>query len=183
MKPDSDEDPDDAALFRAAMLGVQKRPATGRIPVRKPPPPPRARQTEADDRAVLAEMMEGPPIDSGDELAWRGNGIQDSVFRRLRRGLYRCGAELDLHGLRAGEAKHEVAAFLADCRASGFRCVRIIHGKGLRSTGPGPVLKNHLEGWLRRRSDVLAYCSARPADGGTGAVYVLLRTQAAADAG
>jgi DNA-nicking Smr family endonuclease len=84
-------------------------------------------------------------------------------------------SELDLHGLRADEAKRAIAAFLAEALARGARCVRIVHGKGLRSKGDGPVLKQRLDGWLRRRDDVLAFCSARREHGGTGAVYVLLR--------
>ncbi len=179
MIPDSDDDSDDADLFRDAMRGVRRRPSPNRIAPRPAPPPSRPRQTEADEKAVLVEMMDGPLIESGDELSWRRDGIQDSVFRRLRRGQQHIGDELDLHGLRANEAKHAVASFIGDCRSRDLRCVRIIHGKGLRSTGPGPVLKQYMEGWLRRRSDVLAYCSARPNDGGTGAVYVLLRAQAA----
>lgn len=173
MTADSD---DDQQLFRQAMSGVNRRAPSNRVGSRKPPPPPRPAQVETDEPSAMLEMMEGPPIDSGEELAWRGNGIQDSVFRRLRRGTYPREDELDLHGMRANEAKHAVAGFLTECRSRGHRCVRVIHGKGLRSAGSGPVLKQHLEGWLRRRDDVLAYCSARPNDGGTGAAYVLLRS-------
>ena len=166
---------DDENLFREATRGVKPLPASNRLPSTKARPLPRPRQTEADERVVLEEMMDGPPIDSSEELSYRTDGIQDSVFRRLKRGAYRVGDELDLHGLRSGEAKQAVAQFLAHCQQRDIRCVRIIHGKGLRSKGDGPVLKQHLDGWLRRRDDVLAYCSARPQDGGTGAVYVLLR--------
>jgi DNA-nicking Smr family endonuclease len=166
---------EDFELFRAAMQDVQPLREGGRLPHAKAAPVPRPLQREADDQAVLRDMMDGPPIDSGEELAYRAEGIQDAVFRRLRRGVYRSGAELDLHGMRSEEAKLEVAQFLAQSQDRGLRCVRIIHGKGLRSKGEGPVLKQRLDGWLRRRKDVLAFCSARPEDGGTGAVYVLLR--------
>ncbi len=97
------------------------------------------------------------------------------MLRRLRRGHYRVDGNLDLHGMNRARAQQAVAGVLADCAVRDRRCVRIVHGKGNGSPNSGPVLKRLLDGWLRRRRDVLAYCSARPADGGTGAVYVLLR--------
>jgi DNA-nicking Smr family endonuclease len=170
-----DPDTDDAALFREAVKGVRPLQGRGRHPPERAPPSPRPLQFEADEQAALAEMRDGPLPDVGEELEFRGEGIQDAVFRRLRRGTYRMDAELDLHGMRADEAKLAIVRFLAECRDRGARCVRIVHGKGLRSKGEGPVLKQRLDGWLRRRRDVLAFCSARREHGGTGAVYVLLR--------
>ncbi|MCI0749984.1 MAG: Smr/MutS family endonuclease, partial [Nevskiales bacterium] len=167
-KPD-----DEADVFRTAMRDVKPLSGQPRLPPTGPKPSPRPRQSEADERAVLKEMMEGPPVDSGDELSYRGNGVQDSVFRRLKRGTYHLGDELDLHGMISDTAGLAVARFLAECRRRDLRCVRIIHGKGLRSKGTGPVLKQRVDGWLRRHHAVLAFCSARPQDGGTGAVYVL----------
>jgi DNA-nicking Smr family endonuclease len=171
---------DDSALFRDAVKDVKPLKGSGR----QVPEPrrlvPRPLQLEADEQAALKEMRDGPWPDIGEVLSYRGGGIQDAVFRRLQRGTYKVGSELDLHGLRADEAKLAIVRFLADARDRGTRCVRIIHGKGLRSKGDGPVLKQRLDGWLRQRSDVLAFCSARREDGGTGAVYVLLR---AADRG
>jgi DNA-nicking Smr family endonuclease len=164
--------------FREAMAGVQPRPASDRVPPQRRRPSTRPQSTEADEREVLLESMgdtlEPEAIESGDTLVYRGNGIQDSVWRRLRRGGYHIGAELDLHGLNREAARAAVAAFLADCHDRDLRCVRIIHGKGRGSPNSGPVIKTLLDGWLRRRKDVLAFCSARPHDGGTGAVYVLL---------
>jgi DNA-nicking Smr family endonuclease len=167
------------ADFRQAMADV--RPHAGKdraLPARRSPPP-RPLQREADERAVLQELLIGPfdpdAIESGDTLAYRANGIQDSVWRRLRRGAFRIGAELDLHGLNRYAAQAEVSIFLADCQDRGIRAVRIIHGKGRGSPNSGPVIKTLLDGWLRRRRDVLAFASARACDGGTGAVYVLLR--------
>ena len=175
MNRDLDDEND---LFRAAMKDVKPLKAGGRAHgahALRPAPVPRPRQREADDRAVLREMMDGPLLDIGEELEYRGPGLQDGAFRRLRRGAYHVGAELDLHGMRADEARLAVARFLAHCRDHDLRCVRIIHGKGLRSKGEGPVLKQRLDGWLRRRDDVPAFCSARREHGGTGAAYVLLR--------
>ncbi|MGQ0586812.1 MAG: Smr/MutS family protein [Gammaproteobacteria bacterium] len=166
---------DDSGLFRAAVKDVKPLKPGGRRPPEPRRPAPRPLQHEADEREALRESREGPLPDVGDELLYRGAGIQDAVFRRLRRGTYRVGAVLDLHGLRWDEARPEMTRFLAASRDAGARCVRIIHGKGLRSKGDGPVLKQRLDGWLRQRSEVLAFCSARREDGGTGAVYVLLR--------
>jgi len=96
-------------------------------------------------------------------------------MRRLRRGYYRVEAELDLHGLIVAEAKRELRDFLARCIARQQRCVRIIHGKGLGSGPRGPVLKQAVNVILRRTENVVAFCSANPRDGGTGAIYVLLQ--------
>ncbi len=166
---------DDSALFRQAVKDVKPLKGSGRRPPESRLPVPRPRQHELDEQEALRESREGPLPDVGDELSYRSAGIQDGVFRRLRRGTYRVGAELDLHGLRWNEAKVAILRLLAAARDADVRCVRIIHGKGLRSTGDGPVLKQRLDGWLRLRSEVLAYCSARREDGGTGAAYVLLR--------
>ncbi|GIX21620.1 MAG: hypothetical protein KatS3mg121_0403 [Gammaproteobacteria bacterium] len=96
------------------------------------------------------------------------------MLRKLRGGRYRIGAELDLHGLRAGEARAALAEFLREARGRGTRCVRIVHGKGRGSGRRGPVLKPLVTDYLARREDVLAFCTARPNDGGSGALYVLL---------
>jgi DNA-nicking Smr family endonuclease len=173
-----DPDDDDAALFRDAVKGVKPLKGSGRLAPTTAPPSPRPLQFEADEQAALQEMRDGPLPDVGDELSYRGDGVQDGVFRRLRRGTYRVEAELDLHGMRADEAKLAIVRFLADGQDRGLRCVRIIHGKGLRSKGDGPVLKQRVDGWLRQRKDVLAFTSARREHGGTGAVYVLLRAPA-----
>lgn len=165
------------ALFRNSLDGVAPLESPPRRPARRRPPSARPRSTEADKAEVLEEPLDGDPeeFDTGAELFYRQPGVQHGVMRRLRRGHYRCRAELDLHGLFANVARREVALFLAESRDAGYRCVRIVHGKGLRSGNRGPVLKAELSGLLRRRREVLAFCSARPADGGTGAIYVLLR--------
>jgi DNA-nicking Smr family endonuclease len=169
----------DDTNFLAAMADVQPRRHSDRLPPERAAPSARPRSTEADERAVLAELLHGELepelIDSGDTLSYRGDGIQDKVWRKLRRGGFRVRAEIDLHGLNRERAQVEVSAFLAECLDRDARCVRIIHGKGNRSPNSGPIIKTLLDSWLRRRRDVLAFCSARPHDGGTGAVYVLLR--------
>lgn len=171
---------DDLELFRTALQDVRRRPPTNRASPLRAPPPPQAPQAEADERAVLAELLlplDPDDLECGETLSYQGPGVQDGVMRRLRRGQYRVEQVLDLHGLNRERARHAVALFLADCQQQDRRCVRIIHGKGNGSPNTGPVLKAHVDRWLRRRSDVVAFCSARRVDGGSGAVYVLLRAR------
>lgn len=168
----------DRALFRAT-VGATHPVDHSRTDSRRPRPRPVPRQSMAEQEAVLAEMADGTldlaDLETGDELLYRGAGLQERQFRKLRRGQFAVQAELDLHGLTADAARQAVAEFLVRCRKSEQRCVRIIHGKGKRSHQRKPVIKTRLSRWLRQRSEVLAFCSARPVDGGTGAVYVLLK--------
>lgn len=174
--PESDEP---AALFAEAMRGVKRMAPHTHVTLDGRKLSTRPRQSELDEREVLKELLADPEpeaIESGDTLVYRAPGVQDGVLRKLRRGQYRIERELDLHGLNRDAARLVVVRFLAFCQDHGIRCVRIIHGKGLGSPNSGPVIKTQLDGWLRKRKDVLAFCSARPMDGGTGAVYVLLRS-------
>lgn len=167
----------DAPDFREAVGPVQPV-RSRRLPLRASPPPPRARFSRADELAVLDEALRIPPgaigLESGEELSFRRGHVRLRTLRRLRRGEFAIQAELDLHGMTAAEARAELRTFLADARQYGFRCVRIVHGKGLGSGPAGPVLKLSVNRWLRNWNAVLAFCSAPPADGGTGALYVLL---------
>jgi DNA-nicking Smr family endonuclease len=168
---------EDAELFRAAVRDVKPLAPGPREPVIKKVPG-RARFTRADRKAVLLESLEGPiddqSVSGGDELVFRRAGVQPAVVRNLRRGLYRVEAEFDLHGHNVTQAKAALTAFLNEALARDIRCVRIVHGKGLRSGHRGPVLKNVVSDVLRRIVTVVAFVSARPVDGGTGALYVLL---------
>ena len=173
----SDPENDDARLFREAVRDVKPIEKERRV-ARPRAPEPRARFTRADRQAVLQESLAGgtddPTLAAGDELAFHRAGLQSPVLRKLRRGQYRVQAELDLHGLNVAEAKQVLREFLVDSLHGQLRCVRIIHGKGLRSGHRGPVLKSAVSAVLRRTAAVVAYVSARQVDGGTGAVYVLL---------
>lgn len=175
----SDSGNDDLALFREAMADVRQL-RHDRPVLRPAPPGPVARQRLADDQRVLHELLtheiEPEMLETGEELFHARPGIQRKVLRKLRRGQYGVQRELDLHGFTVALAHTELRDFIADCQRRRIRCVRIIHGKGRRSGNRGPVLKTRVDGWLRRWDDVLAFCSARPDDGGTGAVYVLLRS-------
>lgn len=175
--PKSEISDEERALFRERMARVARLRSSSRHHPERALPSARPRSTEADDLDVLASLLDDAPeeLETGEELFYARPGVQHSVMRRLRRGGYRCQAELDLHGLFVPAAREALARFLAESRDADRRCVRIVHGKGLRSGERGPVLRNKVASWLRRRDEVLAYCSARRVDGGTGAVYVLLQ--------
>jgi len=169
---------EERALFREAMSDVKPLSSDKIVPKGKKPPA-RPIQHERDQQQVLKDMMSSDwntaELETGDELLFSRDGLHPNTLRKLRRGKFRIEAELDLHRLTSEQARKETATFLANCKALGKRCVRIIHGKGLGSYDKKPVLKGKVDNWLRHHDDVLAYCSARPVDGGTGAVYVLIR--------
>ena len=136
-----------------------------------------------DEQSVLDESLEPLSLDtivdtkfnSEDEISFARSGVQQNVMRKLRRGLYRIEAELDLHRMTSEQAHEALRDFIVQCQYRHIRCVRIIHGKGLGSANKLPVLKSRVNSWLRQWDNILAFCSARKCDGGTGAVYVLLR--------
>lgn len=119
----------------------------------------------------------GAVIGATDKLYFKRPGIQQKLMEKLRRGQLRIEKQLDLHGMTVVTAEKSLNHFLESCQQNNYRCVRIIHGKGIGSTGRKPVIKNKLDEWLRINQDILAFCSAQAGDGGTGAVYVLLRNR------
>jgi DNA-nicking Smr family endonuclease len=169
---------EDKAFFRAS-VGPVKPVHQDRVEhvVNRPPPVPRS--TLADEQQVIQDMIsdyfEPADLDTGEELYHCREGVPSSILRKLRRGQFKVGAELDLHGLTIPLARAALVDFIHTAQRDSITCVRIIHGKGNRSRHKGPVLKQKTNHWLRQRDDVLAFCSARPMDGGTGAVYVLLK--------
>ena len=175
---------EDALAFRAAVRDVKPL-EQKRLPEGLAATPARARRRRGvpvtEDIDVAMPLVGGqtsadtPAVAGGDPLSFHRAGVRMPVLRRLRRGLFPIEDELDLHGLSQTAARDQLAQFLAFNREAGRRCVRIIHGKGYRSGARGPILKIAVDLWLRRHPDVLAFTSARPLDGGTGAVYVLLR--------
>ncbi len=171
-------DSDDIDLFRAA-VGKVAPVRHDRVEHAAPKPSTEPRQLQKDEARVLIDAFSddyiGDELQPGDELLYAVPGLQPNQLRKLRRGEFRREAELDLHGMTAENARKALALLLAEALDEGWRCLRIIHGKGLRSSNDGPVLKTRLNTWLRQRSEVLAFCSAPPRDGGTGAVYVLLK--------
>jgi DNA-nicking Smr family endonuclease len=149
----------------------------------KDKPLPVARQRLNDEKAVLRDSLSDSEawdlgLESGEELFFARDGLGTQHVRKLRRGYWSIRDQIDLHGMTSDEARSAVAHFLNCCVDDGLRCIRIIHGKGLGSPGGEPVLKKKLSRWLIQREDVLAYCQAPPAEGGSGAVLVLLRGNA-----
>jgi DNA-nicking Smr family endonuclease len=151
--------------------------------VEHPRPLPIARQRERDDAAVLHEAISDEfdvesLLDTDDALSFRRPDISPEVVRKLRRGAWTIQAQLDLHGLRRDEARERLGAFLREADRHGLRCVRVVHGKGNGSPGREPVLKAKVKSWLVQKSEVLAFAQARAAEGGHGALVVLLRPSA-----
>jgi DNA-nicking Smr family endonuclease len=167
---------DDHHLFLEAIGDVRRMDAPPEAPS-KPKPRAGAGMRERDEQAALSEfkqvMLQGA-LDPGDVSSYRRNEVNPQVLARLKRGEYAVQDELDLHGLRLEEASHLLRVFLRHVLSEGIACVRIIHGKGRNSEGV-PVIKNLVDQHLRHRRDVLAFHSAPTAQGGTGAVLVLLK--------
>ncbi len=173
-----DTSDNESNLFRESM-GDIKRYRHQKADSSKEKPAPIPQKTLDDEKQVLIDMFsdEFSPEEksAGDSLLFIRPGLQHSVVRKLKRGQFRIEAELDLHGLTINAARLQLSQFLNDCAEQGIRCILIIHGKGKRSGGQGPVLKQKVNHWLPQRDDIMAYCSTIPAHGGTGAIYVLLK--------
>ncbi|MDQ5959568.1 MAG: hypothetical protein QG592_647 [Pseudomonadota bacterium] len=178
--PPDEHDPQ--ALFRLVVGKASPLPDRNLAALDKPQPPPRPLQREQDEASALRESIDAPlsfqdRLDIGEE----GVHLRDSLPRRvltdLRRGRWVVQGELDLHGLTRNEARTELAHFLHEALEQGHRCVRLIHGKGHGSPGREPVLKHLSRGWLMQREEILAFCQARPHDGGEGALLVLLHNR------
>jgi DNA-nicking Smr family endonuclease len=167
-------------LFADAVGAVVplRKSATPHLPRARPPAV--ARQRQRDEAAALVESISDAfdvesLLETDDALSFRRRGVGLDVVRKLRRGVWVLQDEIDLHGLRSDAARERVADFLRDSARAGLRCVRVVHGKGLGSPGREPVLKAKVKSWLMQRSEVLAFTHARPADGGHGALIVLLK--------
>ena len=172
------EDEDDSALFLSAIGKVTRLPEVEAPVTGKPRPKPRARMAEQDEALALGEfarlLQSGTLLEAGDVASYRRENLPPRMFQRLKRGQYSVQDELDLHGATTLQAELLLRQFLQEAHAHEFGCVRIIHGKGLQSDGGAPALKNLVDRMLRLRNDVLAFHSAPTAQGGTGAVLVLL---------
>ena len=179
-KPKSPPVTDADVSFRDAVGEVRL------LPVQSPPPAaprprPRARFRRMDEALALEESLELAPgdwlVETGDELLFRRAGVPARVLERLRRGEFAVEDEIDLHGLIAVEAREALRAFLSEALGRRLHCVRVVHGKGLRSGPRGPVLKHAVNVWLRKVDAVHAFGSAPRRNGGTGALYVLLEAR------
>lgn len=183
--PAPGDDDDAAALFLDAVGDVQPVRGGPELAPREPPSPDRLRRVRTEDEEVVVHLGElvagGGPFDLADSdefIEGAVAGLDRKILRRLRAGEYAVQAHLDLHGLTRAEARTATGRFIEDARRRGHRCVLIVHGRGLHSKDQIPVLKDSLQVWLtkgRIAREVLAFATARPHDGGSGAAYVLLR--------
>ena len=143
------------------------------------PPAPIPSQKQRDEQAVMREAISDDfdvesLLDTDEALSFRRPGLGPDVCAKLRRGNWCIQRQLDLHGFRREEAREALAVFIREANKAGLRCVRVVHGKGLGSPGKTPVLKGKVQGWLIQKQEVLAFVQARPAEGGAGALVVLL---------
>ncbi len=150
----------------------------------RPKPEPLPLQRQRDEQAALREALSDEfdvesLLDTDEALSWRRHGVGPDVARKLRRGVWAIQAQVDLHGLQRDAARERLAAFLRDAAKQGLRCVRVVHGKGNGSPGRQPVLKGKVQTWLVQKAEVMAFVQARAAEGGAGALVVLLGSTAA----
>jgi len=167
-------------LFTRAAGEVQPLRAPRRVHLAPDQPAPIAVQQQLDEQRVLRESISDEfdattLLDIDDALSFRRPGIGTDVTRKLRKGEWTMQGEIDLHGLRREEAREALSAFVRDAHRRGWRCVRVVHGKGLGSPGKAPVLKGKVQGWLIQKNEVLAFVQARADEGGAGALVVLLK--------
>jgi DNA-nicking Smr family endonuclease len=167
-------------LFARAVGKVQALDHTPRVALKTPPAAPLAFQQQRDDEAVLKASLSdefdiSTLLDVDDQLSFRRPGIGTDVTRKLRRGDWSIQGQVDLHGLRSDEARDALAQFVRDASRMGWRCVRVVHGKGLGSPGKMPVLKAKVQRWLVQKNEVQAFVQAPPVQGGAGALLVLLK--------
>jgi len=162
------------AVGKVAPIANQER-------VWSPPQRPSTRplQQDLDNEAVMHESMSddfdiSTLLDADDQLSFRRPGIGTDITRKLRKGEWSIQGQIDLHGLRSDEARNAMGQFIRDAKRMGWRCVRVVHGKGLGSPGKEPVLKSKVQRWLVQKNEVLAFVQAKPSDGGGGALLVLL---------
>ena len=168
--------------FRLTVGQVTPQPQTTRADLPRPAVPPEPRQRQQDEAQALAASLSDDfdvttLLDTDADLSYRRDGIGPDVLARLRRGQWSIQRQLDLHGLRRDQARDALAAFIRQAEREGLRCVRVIHGKGNGSPGREPVLKDKVKRWLVQKDQVIAFTQASAADGGTGALLVLLRSR------
>lgn len=170
---------DDDDIFRRAMTGAKPIKSGSRVEPPRRRPPAKARFSQADEALALEESLEVDIDDieqsNGELLRFSRPTVGRRTMRKLARGSFAVQAEIDLHGMTINEAKPSLSEFIEESSRNGRLCVRVVHGKGLGSGQRGPVLKPSVNRWLRRWDKVLAFVSTRQVDGGTGAVYVLLK--------
>ena len=181
MIEDHGNDNDEMALFRAAMQDVAPLPASDKVIHNDPKAPPYPRKERYVEEIAPNDTLSdhiSVAMETGDAWSYVRPGMPHQTLRRLRRGYWGIQHNLDLHGCTREEARQQLIAFLDHCIQRKMRCVRVIHGKGLSSKNREPVLKSRIGNWLMQHTDVLAFCQAKPEDGGGGAVLILLKAGA-----
>jgi DNA-nicking Smr family endonuclease len=173
----------EANLFSRAVGAVQRMPHHGQTQLLVPAPAPLAVQRQKDEEAVLRDALSddfdvSTLLDTDDALSFRRPGIGIDVTQKLRKGGWSIQGEIDLHGLRTDEARVALAEFIRLAHRQGLRCLRVVHGKGLGSPGKTSVLKPKVHSWLIQKNQVMAFVQAKPAEGGAGALLVLLSPSA-----
>lgn len=167
-------------LFQAAVGKVQVLPPTDLADLKPLPPAPAPLQHERDAAAALQESLSDEVdvttlLDTDEHLSFRRPGVGLDVVQKLRKGKWSIQRQMDLHGLRSDEAREALGSFIRESHKQGIRCVRVVHGKGLGSPGKTPVLKDKVHRWLVQKAEVVAFVQAQPAQGGAGALVVLLQ--------
>lgn len=166
-------------LFTRAIGATQPLRRKAAVPLAPEPPAPIPVQHQLDEERVLRESLSDEfdvttLLDADDAMSFRRPGIRTDVTRKLRAGEWAIQRQIDLHGMRSDEAREALGAFIRDAYKQGLRCVRVVHGKGLGSPGRQPVLKAKVQRWLIQKNETLAFVQAKPAEGGAGALLVLL---------
>jgi DNA-nicking Smr family endonuclease len=167
-------------LFALAVGPVQTLAPSGRIEPYRHEVPPEPVQRLRDEASVMREALSDDfdvetLLHTDEQLSYRVPGLGPEVVRKLREGRWSIQRQIDLHGLRTDEAREALGQFVREAHQHGLRCLRVVHGKGLGSPGRTPVLKGRVLRWLIQKNEVMAFVQARPADGGAGALLVLLR--------
>jgi DNA-nicking Smr family endonuclease len=167
-------------LFARAVGVVQPLPDRKQARLPQVAAAPVALQRQKDEKAVLRDALSdefdvSTLLDTDEALSFRRPGIGPDVTHKLRKGDWSIQREIDLHGLRSDEARLALSEFIRLSHRNGLRCVRVVHGKGLGSPGKTPVLKSKVHSWLVQKNQVMAFVQAKPAEGGAGALVVLLK--------
>jgi DNA-nicking Smr family endonuclease len=168
-------------LFELAVGPVQPLRVARRVQHAPEPLKPYPFQRLLDEQSVMREALSDDfdvetLLHTDELLSYRVPRLGPDVVRKLREGRWSIQRQLDLHGLRTDEAREALGRFIREAHHAGLRCVRVVHGKGLGSPGRTPVLKSRVHRWLVQKHEVMAFVQARPADGGAGALVVLLRS-------
>lgn len=173
------------AEFRAALRGVksidQNRANLSQSKTQAKDPSVAYRREKAQESSELIvdglSTSQDKFLDPEETVLFALPGVQLRLIKRMKAGHLGWDAGLDLHGFSTDHAREELYQFMQSCQRQGLRSLIIIHGKAYTEPGKPALLKTYVTDWLRQMDNVLAFCSAQPQDGGSGALYVLLKRQ------